>query len=67
MRLDNFSNFTGHLKYNKVSSTVISIVDAIRSHLQWIRLSIKADAMLIFDKLWPLLLTWFNFNPSMDK
>ena len=18
-------------------------------------------------KLWPLLLTWFNFNPSMDK
>ena len=22
----------------------------------------------IFDyDLWPLLLTWFNFNPSMDK
>ena len=20
-----------------------------------------------FDCLWPLLLTWFNFNPSMDK
>ena len=20
-----------------------------------------------FDALWPLLLTWFNFNPSMDK
>ena len=19
------------------------------------------------DELWPLLLTWFNFNPSMDK
>ena len=19
------------------------------------------------DALWPLLLTWFNFNPSMDK
>ena len=19
------------------------------------------------DGLWPLLLTWFNFNPSMDK
>ena len=19
------------------------------------------------DDLWPLLLTWFNFNPSMDK
>ena len=22
---------------------------------------------LILDSLWPLLLTWFNFNPSMDK
>ena len=21
----------------------------------------------LFDNLWPLLLTWFNFNPSMDK
>ena len=21
----------------------------------------------IADFLWPLLLTWFNFNPSMDK
>ena len=21
----------------------------------------------IYRKLWPLLLTWFNFNPSMDK
>ena len=19
------------------------------------------------DDLWPLLLTWFNFNPNMDK
>ena len=24
-------------------------------------------AMLIIIFLWPLLLTWFNFNPSMDK
>ena len=23
--------------------------------------------MLIKLDLWPLLLTWFNFNPSMDK
>ena len=22
---------------------------------------------VIAEKLWPLLLTWFNFNPSMDK
>ena len=21
----------------------------------------------IIGKLWPILLTWFNFNPSMDK
>ena len=30
------------------------------------------DQQLIFDLViacgqWPLLLTWFNFNPSMDK
>ena len=23
--------------------------------------------VLCFTGLWPLLLTWFNFNPSMDK
>ena len=22
---------------------------------------------ILFALLWPLLLTWFNFNPSMDK
>ena len=22
---------------------------------------------LTHEQLWPLLLTWFNFNPSMDK
>ena len=23
--------------------------------------------ILVANVLWPLLLTWFNFNPSMDK
>ena len=22
---------------------------------------------IVYWRLWPLLLTWFNFNPSMDK
>ena len=25
------------------------------------------QSTLMADDLWPLLLTWFNFNPSMDK
>ena len=25
------------------------------------------DNAMVADVLWPLLLTWFNFNPSMDK
>ena len=24
-------------------------------------------SIVVTDALWPLLLTWFNFNPSMDK
>ena len=32
----------------------------------------KVCLLCIFDNItadvqWPLLLTWFNFNPSMDK
>ena len=26
-----------------------------------------ASDIIPADGLWPLLLTWFNFNPSMDK
>ena len=35
----------------------------------WIRVDQdlhQVDTMITND-LWPLLLTWFNFNPSMDK
>ena len=28
---------------------------------------IEMDIITMFHLLWPLLLTWFNFNPSMDK
>ena len=24
-------------------------------------------SIVAIDALWPLLLTWFNFNPSMDR
>ena len=28
---------------------------------------VQACSNSIANALWPLLLTWFNFNPSMDK
>ena len=27
----------------------------------------RISQMVLGKQLWPLLLTWFNFNPSMDK
>ena len=30
-------------------------------------LTANIDQLLGEYELWPLLLTWFNFNPSMDK
>ena len=29
--------------------------------------NIVATDALVLQHQWPLLLTWFNFNPSMDK
>ena len=29
--------------------------------------SLQYLAIFLIYNLWPLLLTWFNFNPSMDK
>ena len=28
---------------------------------------VQYSSNFIADTLWPLLLTWFNFDPSMDK
>ena len=40
----------------------------IRNHWQPGKSEKKVfSAMLADDHQWPLLLTWFNFNPSMDK
>ena len=25
------------------------------------------ELLILHDHMWPLLLTWINFNPSMDK
>ena len=33
----------------------------------WNILDKKYANTMLDDALWPLLLTWFNFNPSMDK
>ena len=32
-----------------------------------IKYKILIEFVLLSLDLWPLLLTWFNFNPSMDK
>ena len=36
----------------------------IANHVTWLW---PADDTENFEHQWPLLLTWFNFNPSMDK
>ena len=40
--------------------------------LKWLLLGLSADISTLVQVMawcnqWPLLLTWFNFNPSMDK
>ena len=38
-----------------------------RLRLPYIVSSVVADDVAIQEALWPLLLTWFNFNLNMDK
>ena len=37
----------------------------METHVVWRQVNISGADAGIFQ--WPLLLTWFNFNPSMDK
>ena len=44
------------------------IQENISSHISIIMINgIQKENVHNFNFLWPLLLTWFNFNPSMDK
>ena len=47
----------GHLK-----ATLKSLMVVLSMIPDWL-----AERWQPFNDLWPLLLTWFNFNPSMDK
>ena len=38
----------------------------IQIYIEAIKVYFVLAHMCHFDDLWPLLLTWFNFNPSMD-
>ena len=39
----------------------------LKDQQQFIQQSKRYYPALEMSALWPLLLTWFNFNPSMDK
>ena len=36
-------------------------------HTRGLNAHFTMGGLMDVSKLWPLLLTWFNFNPSMDK
>ena len=40
--------------------------DGIHYHIMILLISFHVD-VITYAYLWPFLLTWFNFNPSMDK
>ena len=51
----------------KQAHTNIALI-AIRNEYIWtIYIFILYSSIAIVNHQWPLLLTWFNFNPSMDK
>ena len=53
----------------QISISVISVVWICSTKLKThgcVIITVAVDA-LVLNHQWPLLLTWFNFNPSMDK
>ena len=53
---------------DKMSDKLLAIVlDAFYESNLSILIQISLTIAGLGNDLWPLLLTWFNFNPSMDK
>ena len=61
----NITDIDNVIAYFRVKLTVCLCVcvDAKSEHMFYANWGIR----LTHHPLWPLLLTWFNFNPSMDK
>ena len=45
-------------------STILSLPNSKKNKTKTLKLHITVPSS---SDQWPLLLTWFNFNPSMDK
>ena len=48
-------------------TNILFMNDAQYSDVTWASSLPQSLAQLQSDQQWPFLLTWFNFNPSMDK
>ena len=55
-----FADLTGETQYGMYTPEVVHGFMTAPCHY-------FAGIVCLFGHLWPLLLTWFNFNPSMDK
>ena len=59
-----YSPLNGHFIENNRLTTFVC-AQKIGNH--WLIWKIINALNGLWERLWPLLLTWFNFNPSMDK
>ena len=60
-------NWKSQIQYIKnKTSKAIGILKKLRPYIN-ISTMVSLYYSFIYPYLWPLLLTWFNFNPSMDK
>ena len=53
-------------KTHKISVSVKFVISLLSQSVWTDRMHLYENESLNLE-LWPLLLTWFNFNPSMDK
>ena len=44
-----------------------SVSDVVQGNPNGVVITVEAQAIWRMTTMGPLLLTWFNFNPSMDK
>ena len=56
---------SGNSQWDVSSSKIAPHVDSYKWRCH--KASMSTRCHIIVNHLWPLLLTWFNFNPSMDK
>ena len=63
--LTQFNN--AYMQWHLIYEILFKIINDLRETIEKTTISYFAFNIVTADDLWPLLLTWFNFNPSMDK